>query len=376
MQKKVLLMYISNNSGHHASSLAVENALKIKRTDIKILNINGANYTNPILEKVINKTYMGIIKTSPEVWDYLYDNPKVLRSVMALREFMHRYNSRLLKKLLNDFQPDAVACTQAFPCGMVADFKKTCAYESKIQLFGILTDYAPHSYWIYDNIDGYIVPSEETGERLIENGIACERVHDFGIPVDPKFQSPLNRDAIASKLGIDPRMPTVLIMGGSQGLGPIKNIVLGLDSLKNVQFQMIIVAGTNNSLYRHLKRTARHRKKKSVFFSYVDNIEELMEVSSLIITKPGGMTTAEALIKGLPILIVNPLPGQESMNTLYLLKKNVALKAKDYRDVVVLVEALLSNPIKLFQMRALARRYSKPDSAMKTAELILNSIEK
>lgn len=372
MQKKILLMYISKHSGHHIASLAIEHALKIINPDTKTLNINAFNYTNPVLEKLINKTYMGIVRTRPEVWDYLYDNPKVLRSTQKLRELIHKFNSRRLKDLLEDFKPDAIVCTQAFPCGMVADFKKTYNYD--IPLFGALTDYAPHSYWIYDNIDGYIVPSEETGRRLIENGVKKERVYAFGIPVDPKFRQTQDRNTLLKKLGLNVDTHTILIMGGSQGLGPIKHIVSGLDNLKDLSLQIIVVTGTNLSLYRYLKRTEGRRRKKVVFLSYVDNIDELMQASSLIISKPGGVTTAEALAKNLPIIIVNPLPGQEAMNTRHLLKMEVALKASDFRDVTVLVEALLAHPTKLSQIGEIAKRYAKPDSAVRTAELIFKSM--
>jgi len=373
MQKKILLMHITKNSGHHAASLAIEHALKIIDPDTKTLLINAFHYTNPILEKVINKTYMGVIRTKPEVWDYLYDNPKVLKNVQKLRDFIHKFNSKRLMELLDDFKPNAIVCTQAFPCGMIADLKRT--HREETLLFGVLTDYSPHSYWVYDSVDGYIVPCKDTGKRLIENGILKDRVNAFGIPVNPRFNTTLDREKIAKRLDLDLNIPTILIMGGSQGLGPIKQIVQGLEALRNLPFQIIVVAGINKSVYRYLNRTHRNRKKKVVFFSYTENINELMEVSSLVITKPGGLTTAEALIKGLAILIVNPLPGQEAMNTKHLLKIDVALKARDYREAVVLVEALLSHPTKLLQMRRTSKKYGRPDSAMNTAKLILDKIE-
>jgi processive 1,2-diacylglycerol beta-glucosyltransferase len=369
MRKKILLMYITKNSGHHRASLAIEGALRNLNTGAEILNINAFNYTNPVLEKVINKTYMGIIKTRPEVWDYLYDNPNVLRSTQKMRDFIHRYNSRKLSELLYDFKPEVVVCTQAFPCGMVADFKRTHRYECC--LFGVLTDYAPHSYWIYDSVDGYMVPSEDTGRRLVGNGIRADRVHVFGIPIDPKFTELSNRASIFQKHKLDPALPILLLMGGGQGLGPLKNLVSGLENL-DIAFQMVVVAGTNTRLYSYFQQTERQRRKKTIYFSYADNIDELMEISSLILTKPGGITTAEALSKGLPVLIVNPLPGQESMNTRYLLMENVALRARDWREAIVLVEALLAHPTKLAQMSEQARRCAKPDSAIRAAELILS----
>ena len=173
---------------------------------------------------------------------------------------------------------------------------------------------------------------------------------------------------------MDPSIPTILLMGGNLGLGPIKNLVAGLDNVRNVALQMIVVTGTNTALYKYFDRTKRQRRKKIAVFSYADNVDELMEISSLVITKPGGITTAEALNKGLPMLIVHPLPGQESMNTRYLLMENVALRARDWREAIVLAEALLSHPSKLAQMRQHAERCAKPHSAQRTAELILKKL--
>src|SRR3989338_3438680 len=190
--KKILLLYISENSGHHCASIAIEKALHELDPQVKTLNINSFNYTNPILEKVINRTYLSVIKRTPEIWDYLYDNPKVLKKTQSLRDMIHRFNSGKLKALLDEFEPDCVVCTQAFHCGMIADYKKT--YNLNTPLIGALTDYAPHSYWIYDNVDRYIVPSEGTAKKLIDNGIDPAKVMRFGIPVDPKFCEPLDKE--------------------------------------------------------------------------------------------------------------------------------------------------------------------------------------
>ncbi|GAG10353.1 unnamed protein product, partial [marine sediment metagenome] len=165
MKKKILLMYISNDSGHHRATLAIEKIFHLRDKDIETLNVNSFNYTNPVLEKIINKTYMSVINRKPEFWGYLYDNPRILKKTRRLRESIHRHNTEKLKNLIDAFRPDAVICTQAFPCGMVADYKKT--FNVKLKLFAVLTDYAPHSYWIYDTVDAYFVPSQETGQRLI-----------------------------------------------------------------------------------------------------------------------------------------------------------------------------------------------------------------
>ncbi|MBP7055526.1 MAG: glycosyltransferase [Candidatus Omnitrophica bacterium] len=364
--KKALLLYISEHSGHHCASNAIERALKAIDHSIQTLNINSFNYTNPILEKVINRAYMGVVKRTPEIWDYLYDNPKVLKNTQRLRELFHKFNTGKLKNLLDDFKPSVVICTQAFPCGMVADYKKTFGLD--IPLIGILTDYAPHSYWIYNNVDLYIVPSPSTGQKLVDDGVDPSKVMVCGIPIESRFAKKKNRSEICSNLGLDLSKPCVLIMGGTQGLGPIKELVRALDE-SPLDAQFVVAAGTNKKLWRWLRR---HKfKKKALCFAYTDNIDELMEASTLVITKPGGITTAEALAKGLPMLIVNPLPGQEAMNTKFLLSEGVAIKASSPQDAVVLVEELLYNKDKLTFMSEKARSLARPDSAVQIAELAL-----
>jgi processive 1,2-diacylglycerol beta-glucosyltransferase len=330
------------------------------------MNINSFNYTNPILEKVINRAYMSVVKRTPEIWDYLYDNPKVLKNTQRLRETIHRFNTGKLTTLLDDFKPNAIVCTQAFPCGMVADYKKSFGLD--IPLVGVLTDYAPHSYWVYNNVDAYIVPSEEAGAKLIHDGIDPSRVKNYGIPVDPKFRAGNGREEILKKLSLDAKVPCVLVMGGTQGLGPIKEVMRLLDR-SDMNIQIIIASGTNKRLYNWLK--SRHFRKKVLIFSYAENMDELMKISTVVMTKPGGITTAEALAAGLPMLIISPLPGQEAMNTKFLLEENVAVKAECPHDVPVILAELLYNKDKLNAMRKRALLLSKPDSAADIAKLIL-----
>ncbi len=361
-------MYITSNSGHHRASVAIENALKAISPSIKTMNINAFAYTNPILEKVINRTYMGVIHSKPEVWEYLYDNPKVLKSVQGLRDAIHRFNSKRLKGLLEDFRPDAVLCTQAFPCGMIADCKKNLGLD--LLLLGILTDHAPHSYWIFRDVDFYITPSDMSKERFVKNGVSESKVKTFGIPIDPKFNKGHDKNELCKDLGFDTGMPAVLIMGGSQGLGPVEDIVNILEGI-DIPFQLAVVCGTNKKLERTLSRKVARYRKKLLVFGHVDNVDELMEISGIAITKPGGLTTAEALSKDLPMVIVHPIPGQEAKNTEFLLQQGVAVKAEDSEDIAALVQELLLNTTKLDEMRKRSSELKKPNAAMDIARLVL-----
>jgi processive 1,2-diacylglycerol beta-glucosyltransferase len=250
---------------------------------------------------------------------------------------------------------------------MVADYKKTSGINAP--LVGILTDYAPHSYWVYDNIDAYVVPSEETGRKLADNGIPEERIRPLGVPIDPKFIPPLDSAAIQKELNLDPSKPTVLIMGGGQGMGPIKQMLVKIDRIPE-DIQAMVVSGTNRKLYGWMRK--RRFKKKIIPLGYVSQIERLMSAATFIVTKPGGVTTAEALAKGLPMLIINPLPGQEAINTRFLLNEGVALNASNENELAELIRWLLANPGKLRQMRQRVSRHAKPDSAVQIARLLLS----
>ncbi len=366
--RKILLMYITKVSGHRAATLALEKSLNQFDPTAEIMSINGFGYTYPLLEKVVNKAYMGIIKRTPKVWDYLYDNPNIVKKTETIKNFLHKTSHTKLSALLEKFQADTVVCTQAFPCGMVADYKK--AHKLKFLLIGVLTDYAPHSFWLNDGVDYYVVPSEETRDRFIKKGVAPPSIKVFGIPIQARFTRRLDKKALAQKLGLNLEVPVLLIMGGGQGLGPIKDVVRSLRKLKR-PLQMIVLAGTNGRLLRWLRKHSQKLDNRMIVYEFVDNVDELMEVSTLIITKPGGMTTSEALAKGLPIVIIDPLPGQEMRNTDFLLKSGIAIRVDNTSDIGEEAELLLKSPEALAAMRKAAYENSHPQAACDIARFIL-----
>lgn len=366
--KKILLMYISEHSGHHQASIALEKAIIAKNPSCSVLNINALKYTNPIIEKLTHKAYMRVIKKRPQIWSYLYDNPVVIKKTERIRKFANDAGSRKIDRLIKRFAPDAIACTQAYPCGVVANYKKIKRVNTP--LIGILTDYAPHSYWIDENVNAYIVPSDEIKGMFIKKGIQADRIKVLGTPIDPIFDIPLNKDEIYKKTGLSPEIPVILVMGGTQGIGADEKLIRLLGSSKK-DFQVIVVTGVNNRLFKKIKNMERAFKKKLITMKFVQNIHELMEISNIIVTKPGGLTTAEALAKTLPMIILNPLPGQEDMNTRILTEKGIAARARDEYDAVRIMEELLDNPDKIKKMREAIKVHAKPYSASDVAELLL-----
>ncbi len=365
--RKILLMYISKVSGHRQATVAVAKSLKKFLPDAEVMSINGFGDNYPLLEHVVNAAYMTVIKHTPKVWDYMYDNPKVVKRSANLRNFLNKSSHKKLEKLFKEFPADTVICSQAFPCSMVADFKTSRGL--KFKLIGTLTDYAPHSYWINDGVDHYIVPSEDTRERFIKKGVAPDKIKPFGIPIRYKFAEELDKKVVRAGLGLDPKVPVVLVMGGGQGLGPMKEAVKRLLGLAT-PLQLIVISGANLKLAKWLAKTAPRASKKILHYDYANNVDELMEASDLIVTKPGGMTTAECLTKGLPMVIIRPLPGQEERNADFLLEKGVAHRVHEIMDLADAVELLLKSPARLASMAQAARANSKPNAADDIARLV------
>jgi processive 1,2-diacylglycerol beta-glucosyltransferase len=362
-------MYISQVSGHRQGAVAISKSLKSLDPDCEVLSINGFGYIYPLMEKIINTTYMGMIKRAPKIWEYLYDNPKVIKFSEKWKQSIHKSSHKKLKPLIDEFKPDVVVCTQAFPCGMVADYKKT--YHLGFTVIGVLTDYAPHLYWLHEGVDYYVVPSQEACERYVKEGVPVERIKIFGIPIRMKFAEPAPAISIAKKLGLDLNIPTILIMGGGQGLGPMKEAVKSLVRLKR-SLQLIVICGTNVKLVNWIKKIRRRTAKKIIFYDYAGNVDELMEVSTLIVSKPGGMTTSECMAKGLPMVIVDPIPGQEERNSQFLVNQGIAIRVDDKRHIARKIDVLLNNPKQLAAMRQAALKNGKPMAAENIARLILS----
>jgi processive 1,2-diacylglycerol beta-glucosyltransferase len=365
---KVLLMHITKTSGHHRATVSIDNALKQIDPKIETLNINGFAYMYPVLEKIVNRAYMSIIKRRPQIWDYLYDNPRLVKRSGMIKKILNNIKHPKLSRLFRRFTPEVVVCSQAFPCGMIGDFKRR--YKYPIKLIGVLTDFAPHHYWLHEEVDYYIVPTQEACDRLICDGIQEYKIKIFGIPADPKFAQRSDTDKIINTLGLRKDIKTILVMGGGQGVGPIVTIVKNLSCLEE-EFQVIVLVGTNKKIIKKIKKISLANGHRLKVLPYANNVNELMDVADFIITKPGGMTTAECLAKGLPMVIVNSIPGQEARNADLLLKKNIAIRVDDLSCLAEKVRDLLRSPERLAAMRQASLDHGKPHAAMDIAKLIL-----
>jgi processive 1,2-diacylglycerol beta-glucosyltransferase len=203
----------------------------------------------------------------------------------------------------------------------------------------VITDYVVHRLWIYPEIDRYFVADDDLRKYLESQGIPLDKSETTGIPVEYAFREFTERSNVFKRLGLNPAVKTVLLMGGGAGLLPMKEIVCVFKSIKD-SLQIIAVTGNNILLYEELK--ALHSSQHTIIaMGYVDNVHDIMSAADVLITKPGGMTSAEALSRCLPLIFYRPIPGQEEANAQFLKEKGVALYAHSAADVIGFVNALL-----------------------------------
>lgn len=358
-------MYVTPHSGHHRASQALGHALAHLDPTAQITCVDAFEYTTPFVRWAISRAYFSLIRHQPDVWEYLYDNPAVHRHVQQLRVLLHRYQAAKLRRLLDEVRPQAIACTQAYPCGMVADFKKHFGLD--VPIVGVLTDYAPHLYWFHENVDVYVVPSEPVKQRFIIRGVEAPRVRVFGIPTDQRFTEATDRVQTARQFGLNLEQPVILIMGGGSGFGPLREIVQSLDLLPHA-CQFVVLSGSNRQLLVWLRQ---HRfRHRVVSLPQTDDVPALMDIATLLISKPGGLTTSEALVKHLPLVIVNPIPGQEAYNARYLLSHGAAVAAGAPDMVRQTVRDLLDAPERIALLRQRIAELAHPRAATDAATLL------
>ena len=370
--KRVLIMHISEFGGHKKASENISEAIKFIDPEVKTLNINGFGYLYPRSEKLVDFFYTATIKRVPRLWGRMYDRNSIIKTISPLKKISNTIGFNKFSHLLKDFKPGVIVATQAFPCGIAADFKKK--HRLNIPIFAIVTDYYPHRFWINSYIDNYIVACKEAEEMLISEGVGKEKIKILGIPISHRFLDTYAKEEVAAELGLNADLPSILIMGGGLGLGPIKDTFLKINKI-SFPFQVIVVCGRNKLLYNWFARRKNKFKRPVFYFGYIDFVNKLMDFSDIIITKGGGITVSEALSKSMAIIVINPIPGQEERNVNYLLDKKAIVRADNIYDVVNITKRLIGNPGDLALLKKAAHNISIRDSSLKIAYSIINYLD-
>ena len=324
--------------------------------------------THPTWSAIVQYAYMSTIRRTPELWEALYDNFWFdLLTRRYIRPLVQRGNSLKLRILMDAFQPDAIICTQAHPFAVLSAYARR--QGQPIPIWGVVTDFIPHRFWHVPPADHihYVVPNDTAQQRLMILGTPADNIHIHGIPIQANILAARGR-TITRENG-----RRVLVMGGSRGLGARYATIRHLDRA-HAEFTIDVVTGTNRRLRRKLL-AARHKFRHPIRIrGYVKDAMALMHRASLLIGKPGGMTSAEAMACGTPMLIIRPLPGQERGNTETLVRNGAAIHLDRDRDLPAIVSSLFANPSLLEMMAARARAIGQPGAARDIAVAVLGAI--
>jgi processive 1,2-diacylglycerol beta-glucosyltransferase len=366
---RVLIATVTAGGGHLAAAAALDECWRAFRPADIVEKLDLVRFFSPLHRKIHEDGYVKLVAHAPELWGMVFektDKPLVARRLNKLRRLFPSNSRARFTRHLAQFKPDVVLCTHYLPIETLGLLRaKGHRRRTPVPatpppfVVSIITDFEAHALWMEPCVDLYCVAAEETKARLVARGAQAERVVATGIPIAAKFSVKPDAAAVRKTLGLRDDMPVLLVLGGGFGMGPVAEILVELDKAAAV-FQTVVVTGRNEDLRRAL--AVVDRRHPTHVLGYANNINELMAVSSLIITKPGGLTSSEALALGRPLFIVNPIPGQEAANSDFLLERGAATKANRVEDLPFRVDQLLGSK-KLTEMARAARQLGRPDAA-------------
>lgn len=327
---------------------------------------DALDFTPPSFTKAYTGLYFNSVKYTPLLWGWGYellDHPLVDKITRPLRSAWNRWvGKKLLAKVLND-NPDVIICTHFFSAELFARARREGKLASK--LVTVITDFYPHNFWVNEGTDFYWVMSEEASHELEERGIPAFKIKVGGIPVSREFLPRGNRDDLLKKWSLDPGRFTLLITSGSFGLGPTLEILDELEFFSD-KVQAFVVCARNTKLEEKLKARTFHFPVK--IFGFVDFMAELMQASDIMIAKSGGSTTSESLVKGIPMIVLKPIPGQEMRNADLLRERNAAFFMDSADQLKTILNAIFSNPSLLRDKKKDILALAHPDAGTRLAQ--------
>lgn len=375
--KKILIFYGSYGGGHLSAARSIKEYIDNNYKDTETCMVDCIEYVNKALNKVTTKAYSEMAKNAHWVWKKVYygaeDGP-----FSRLNDKTQKLMSIKLNKILQTYKPDLIISTHPFSSHMCAILKKKKKINTKIAT--IITDYAPHSQWLMHSvyIDYFFVAHDGMKEDLLKRGIKEKQIKVTGIPLSNRFLAHYNKEKILSEFNLSPDKRTVLFFaGGEQGFGKDKifNMLKSIiETFPNLQ--IIAISGKNEKMKQQFDNLVSKTNSDETVkvLKYTNKIPELMSVSDLVITKPGGLTTTESLASGLPIIVINPIPGQEEENAEFLEQKGVAIWIKKNDNIKDELYKVLNSEEKLQSMKINARLLAKKNSTKDICEILLGKL--
>ncbi|MCL6548929.1 MAG: glycosyltransferase [Alicyclobacillus sp.] len=363
---RLLVLSASYGEGHQQAAYAVRDALANQSPQTRVEIMDYMRTVHPVLDSVAKYCYLKSVRFAPALYGWFYKGTSQIPPTSLIQRQLNSLGIEELAETLNEFQPDVVLSTFPTPAGVVSYLKQQ--RRTHVPLATVITDHAVHSQWIHPLTDLYFVGSQHVRRGLLARGIPDESICVSGIPIRPAFQQPFDRPALQRKYGLDPGLPTVLVMGGAYGvMGDICQICEELFQYPH-PVQVLVVTGRNERMRAQLSALQRNATNPVWVYGFVSEIWELMAVSDLILTKAGGLTISEALAMQLPMILYRPIPGQEVQNARFLVASGVAVLARSRRQVSEhLYELLVRRPEKRLTMRNRTLRVRKLHAAEEIA---------
>lgn len=358
---KILIVSLKAGNGHVKAAEALEKAFKKYYPDFEVKNIDLLDYASVLSKKFYGEWYMDIVNAVPEFYEFMYEH--LDPNSTKVRILSDRMNAQKFQSFVFDYNPDLIYCTHFVPGNLLTTWRKK--YHKNYKIITTLTDYEAHPLWVDNEFDLYTTATDEVKDQLIKYGALENKIIVTGIPIDEKFSKSFNKEKILTKLGLENKF-TVAIFAGAFGKGPIIEVFNDLVELPQ-DFQIIVVAGKSAELKESIENIETNKTVKVLGF--IDNMDEVMAISSVAISKAGGLTVSESLAVGLPLIVISPYPGQEEANTRFLQNSMAAFSVKRMREVTEIIKNTFNEPKLLEEMRENIKRIAKPYAAREIVKL-------
>lgn len=361
---RVGLIYGHEPSGHFSAAQALGDFFQPSLVEPVYINLSAVY---PNLGSFVAKTYLKVLNQTPAVWDYVYDNDFVAAAAKTIKTAIFPYYSRKITSLMREQKLGAIVSTHALATMLLAHSGKS------LPLFAVLTDFHAHSYWPKKGVNKYFVPDKTTAECLKKNGIKAEAIITSGIPVRAQFLERTEQLQIRKELGLSQGLFTVLVTGGSKGLGNLNSAVASLSQLRE-KVQIIVLCGGNEELCTELKKL--HCPRLKIIDKFTSRPAPFYAAADIVVGKAGGITIAETLAINKPMVVFAPLPGQEERNAAFLTKNKLAELVGNGAELASLIRHYLRFPAIPKRLQLNIACAAKPMAAAEITSEIIKTLQR
>lgn len=372
---RIAILHATAGAGHKRAAQALAAAIAAQAPGATVQEADTLVFASRFYRGTYASSYNTMAARAPRLWGALYhswESAPVNKGATPVRLALDRANLRRLVRVVERERPDAIVCTHFLPAEALSPVRGRGRVQ--IPLYVVITDFTAHPIWALPHVDRYFVASEKVAAQLARHGVPEAHIEVSGIPIDPRFAETIGRDAARARMGIDPRRPAVLVMGGGAGVGPLAELAGTLARLA-LRPQVVVVCGTNWRLLAQIEATPEARDGRIRPMGFTQDVDALLEACDVVVSKAGGLTCSEALAKRTPMVVFRPTPGQEVRNAEYLESAGAAVHADNVAEVAESVGRWLADRDAHARAREAAARIAHPRAAEEIAARVLAGVE-